>query len=59
MTYALREGLQSSTAAHEGRRDLVAYLLMAADSTGIQARRGSLLARALARSSRLTVRFQV
>jgi hypothetical protein len=59
MTYALREGLRSSTAVHQRHRGLATLLLLAADSTRIQGRPGSLLAPALARSLRLTVRFQV
>ena len=50
MTYALRGGLRSSTAVHRRHLGLVALFFMAADSTRIQARPGSLLALALARS---------
>jgi len=57
MTYALREGLLSSTAVHRWHPGLVAFLFLAADSIRIQARPGSLLALALARSLLPTFRF--
>jgi hypothetical protein len=57
MTYALRGGLRLSTAVHQRHRGLATILLLAADSTRIQARPGSLLALALATSLRPTVRF--
>ena len=57
-TYALRGGLRSSTAVRHRHLGLAGLLLPDSDSARIQARPGSLLAQALARSSLRPFVFQ-